>query len=68
MDNKLILENRFTNHQKIHILLSIGSIPLIIIFVIILKGSGYVDYIILFFAIVFYFLLIGVSLTKKMAF
>lgn len=65
MDNKIILEDRFTTHQKIHIILVIGTPLILIIFFLIQMDLNYKGYLFLLLFIMLYLMLVCFSFTKR---
>lgn len=65
MSDSIILESRFTTHQKTHIILSIGA-PFIIMIVLLLKMNlNQRGYIALFIFILIYSLMVCLAFTKR---
>lgn len=63
--DKIILEDKYTTHQKITFLLYIGA-PIIIIIVLLLKLElNYKGYLLLTFVITIYLFLISIAFSKK---
>ncbi len=65
MSKKLILESRFTNHQKTHIILTIGGLPLIVIIYSIVLGHNSTHQLITAISTIIYIVLICLAFTKK---
>ena len=63
--NKIILEYRFTNHQKITFLLYIGAPFLITIFLLLRNSLNMKDYLILSLSIICYTFLISIAFLKR---
>lgn len=65
MSNNIILESRFTSHQKIHITLIIGA-PFILIIVALLRMDlNYIGYIVLLLFVLIYSMMICLAFTKR---
>jgi len=66
MNTKLILESRFTTHQKTHIILSIGAPFLFVIFILIKNMPlNLIGNLILLVFLIFYALLVCIAFTKR---
>ncbi|QKX03481.1 hypothetical protein HN014_00625 [Aquimarina sp. TRL1] len=66
MTNEIVLESRFTIHQKIHIILSIGAPFIIIIFLLIVNMPlNFLGYLVLLGFMSLYTLLVCLALTKR---
>jgi hypothetical protein len=65
MSNNIILEPRFTAHQKTHILFSIGAPIVLIIIILIGMNLNYKGYIILFLIILIYFSMICLAFSRR---
>jgi len=65
MIKTLILESRFTTHQKTHIILSIGAPFIIIIFLLLRTNLNSIGYLILLIFILIYTTIVCLAFTKR---
>ena len=65
MSNRILLENRFTTHQKLHLILSIGAPFILIIFTLARTNLNYIGYLVLFIFILIYTLIVCLAFTKR---
>lgn len=64
MTNKLIIKPKFTLHQKIHLIIFVGSIPIIIIVEMLRINLNLLGYFTLLFFILIYFVIFSFAFSK----
>ena len=65
MTSKIILESRFTTHQKIHIILYLGAPFIITIFSLARLDLNFIGYLFLLILILIYSVMVCIALTKR---